>query len=1372
MKVLNTLGITLLLLGFSSAHGASFECPYINSNPSLVCKGSIKFKSQAELDAYKSNLGVKPKKLNEAKNLVIDFDMNLTSDFTLSTPCEIRVEKNRKMNSSAKVCLHGLTGVNVGEYFSYTGGDLTLESSGSVGIQNNAKITAPLKNIRLQSLGTNEKSQAFIRHDLELNAKNLILESKNKGFIGRNSLVTLEETLGIYTAGDDEASIRLGSRVTARKIEVASLEETRIADQTILTSNEIILNGAKCLINKNAVITASERFGNCFLQSQTKAKFFVDKNNGSTPLTISFNASEIKDATSFEWSFGDGEVLTTTTPTTSHQYTKAGIFTATLKYKVKKSLKSAGSIQINVKEPVIVPTTPPRGFFNYFQEESGTFVYLKAFIRRTQFDIAKAYYIINDDPARRIDLTNFNANSQSNFDAGSFGTHKVTLFVEDKAGQKFNTTNFITLKENFREIAPVIRFTAVQSAVNTVFVNMNASFVPLQNEIFKTFTVDYGDGFVETIEDNMTSTHTYAVPGSYNVRVTATFQGNTSTATVAANITSQNLPAVSPVSGFEYFILDFAGNVTFADERSGTPNGEIISYEWNLGDGTITYGKKISHFFNPGEYLVSLTVTDTAGLRATQTQRIKIASEGDDLVSQLSCYKEGQKTIECNIFALDKENQIQRVKVEWGDGTSQIITNPEIAEWGLYFSAHEYAQYGTYNVKLTVDTTRGETKYSFHQETFEGPVVYPPVAMINCNVNHLLVFCGSFGSYDPQGGFLKYKFEYGNLYTDNNLTGNSSYSFSESGLFSVKLTVTNDAGLSTSAETFVQVVKPIPVNQLPIASFECRSDSPFTAICSDTGSVDLDGEVVIRKLTYDDGTFDFITPGQNALHIFISGGDHSFTYTVTDEDGGENTVTKIYNLKSNVPPVASFECSTPGPYKLSCYSTSTDPDAGDMPVKFTWVYDQGKIIEGLATTFDYTFATHGEETIKLIVEDQYGLKSEVVKQFTTLENQAPTVNISCVNTAGASYQCFGATSDTDGRIISRVWTIGTTTFSGDTILYEFKNGGEQNIQLKVVDDLGKETVANYSVNVQLPIAQLACSIKNGYEVTCSAENSGSSNADIIDYQIDFNGDYISRKNVDTFEFISSGEKTITLKVLDENGKVSTSSTFINLQKIYKLPDPDFLFNVDIGGRVIFDASYSTLQDKTVVNFSWKIGDNQPTNISNKIFETNLSPNQFYPVELTVVDERGATKTIAKQIFVYEINVHDPGPDNELSIIGVDSDSDGIRDDIQRIIARLSLENLAKKKYLTMLAKTYESNIRNKENELIIKKNFQDGILINQCIELISGKELSEQEISLIDIYYHNTDERFKAQKSVEIFLGGEVVSMVPEDKLQSTCEAL
>ena len=636
------------------------------------------------------------------------------------------------------------------------------------------------------------------------------------------------------------------------------------------------------------------------------------------------------------------------------------------------------------------------------------------------------------------------------------------------------------------------------------------------------------------------------------------------------------------------------------------------------------------------------------------------------------------------------------MKVEWGDGTSQIITNPEIAEWGLYFSSHEYAQYGTYNVKLTVDTSRGETKYSFHQETFEGPVVYPPVAMINCNVNHLLVFCGSFGSYDPQGGFLKYKFEYGNLYTDNNLTGNSSYSFSESGLYSVKLTVTNDAGQSTSAETFVQVVKPIPVNQLPIASFECRSDSPFTAICNDAGSVDLDGEVVIRKLTYDDGTFDFVTPGQNALHIFTSGGDHSFTYTVTDEDGGENTVTKIYNLKSNVAPVASFECSTPGPQKLSCYSTSTDPDVGDMPVKFTWVYDQGKIIEGLATTFDYTFAIHGEETIKLIVEDQYGLKSEVVKQFTTLENQAPTVNISCANTAGSSYQCDGTANDTDGGIVSYQWTIDGLSFSGNSVLYEFKNGGTYEVKLEVLDNLGKKSTTTTSIEINKPIISFDCQKIETLKMKCNLPQ-GFDLSNIVSVQYLIDEDLVFNTESIEHEFKTFGDHQIRMKIVRNDGEFSEVTKIINFPTQYLPPKADFNYSVDVGRRILLDAKKSLESDRKVQSYTWTFSDGTVETFTNSTTNTHtFQANTFYSISLKVIDLQGQSSLTTKNIFIFDPEVENPGELNDETELGIDIDQNLIRDDVQRWINFTSQDNLALKNILGKIAKNWQEQIINKK----------------------------------------------------------------------------
>ncbi|MCM1162243.1 MAG: PKD domain-containing protein, partial [Roseburia sp.] len=59
--------------------------------------------------------------------------------------------------------------------------------------------------------------------------------------------------------------------------------------------------------------------------------------------------------------------------------------------------------------------------------------------------------------------------------------------------------------------------------------------------------------------------------------------------------------------------------ITFSGEKS-TDNVRIESYEWDMGDGTILYGKNPKHIYQTaGEYRVILTVTDEKGNQASTT---------------------------------------------------------------------------------------------------------------------------------------------------------------------------------------------------------------------------------------------------------------------------------------------------------------------------------------------------------------------------------------------------------------------------------------------------------------------------------------------------------------------------------------------------------------------------------------------------------------------------------------------------------------------------------------------------------------------------------------------------------------------------------
>jgi PKD repeat protein len=61
---------------------------------------------------------------------------------------------------------------------------------------------------------------------------------------------------------------------------------------------------------------------------------------------------------------------------------------------------------------------------------------------------------------------------------------------------------------------------------------------------------------------------------------------------------------------------------TFADSSSD-PDGQVMAYTWNFGDGAVAAGQNSSHLYNSaGTYVVELTVTDDKGATGTLSQPV------------------------------------------------------------------------------------------------------------------------------------------------------------------------------------------------------------------------------------------------------------------------------------------------------------------------------------------------------------------------------------------------------------------------------------------------------------------------------------------------------------------------------------------------------------------------------------------------------------------------------------------------------------------------------------------------------------------------------------------------------------------------------
>ena len=69
-------------------------------------------------------------------------------------------------------------------------------------------------------------------------------------------------------------------------------------------------------------------------------------------------------------------------------------------------------------------------------------------------------------------------------------------------------------------------------------------------------------------------------------------------------------------------------NVSFDGSGSVDSDGIVVSWSWSFGDGSFTTGEFVSHFYNvPGNYNVTLTVTDNAGLSSSTSSTVSVISQ-------------------------------------------------------------------------------------------------------------------------------------------------------------------------------------------------------------------------------------------------------------------------------------------------------------------------------------------------------------------------------------------------------------------------------------------------------------------------------------------------------------------------------------------------------------------------------------------------------------------------------------------------------------------------------------------------------------------------------------------------------------------------
>jgi len=245
--------------------------------------------------------------------------------------------------------------------------------------------------------------------------------------------------------------------------------------------------------------------------------------------------------------------------------------------------------------------------------------------------------------------------------------------------------------------------------------------------------------------------------------------------------------------------------VQFSGAKSYDPDGQIVKYEWDFGDGATEAGVTVSHIYTSAkDYKVSLTVTDDKGATGTKSITVSVRPAANQPPQAAFTFTptspRAEEPVQFDASASkDPDGTITKYEWDFGDGGK---------DQGIKVN-HMYNTGGTYTVTLTVTDDQGAVGSAQQTVTVLGQANKPPVASFTFSpatpkVNESVQFDAS-ASKDPDGTITKYEWDFGDGAKGAGVK--TTHAYAQPGNYTVTLTVTDNQGAKGSTTQTVTVAQ-------------------------------------------------------------------------------------------------------------------------------------------------------------------------------------------------------------------------------------------------------------------------------------------------------------------------------------------------------------------------------------------------------------------------------------------------------------------------------------------------------------------------------------------------------------------------------------
>lgn len=327
----------------------------------------------------------------------------------------------------------------------------------------------------------------------------------------------------------------------------------------------------------------------------------ITEYSGCAPHDLSTLTNLSVNANQYTWNFGDGTIVTTTSPIPPvHNYTVAGTYTISL-----TAINSCNTANSTIS-PIIIVAGPTANFNNSLAGNPGC----------APQNVTYANTSTGTSPANNYQWNMGNGNSYVNVITPpmqtytNVGTYTVTLIAGNACGYDTVTTTLVI------DTIPVVDITSIPTngcSPLTVATTNNSYGAPINY----TWTVDgiFAGNMVNLPNQTFINTGTNN-PVNHTIQLTGS--NHCGSDTDAETITVHPVTIANFTANTDTICA--GSNITF----TSTSTGEALTYNWDFGVSTAaTAGPHTINYPVAGTYAVSLTVTGFCG-PATATMNVVV----------------------------------------------------------------------------------------------------------------------------------------------------------------------------------------------------------------------------------------------------------------------------------------------------------------------------------------------------------------------------------------------------------------------------------------------------------------------------------------------------------------------------------------------------------------------------------------------------------------------------------------------------------------------------------------------------------------------------------------------------------------------------